>query len=134
VNGTYCHCTGCQRLHGAPFQWASIFHKHHVRFTKGIRDLQFYNSELNETSHTLPCKLLCMHCKSPIADEGRNMFLAFSTLFKFSDGEIPIAFRPRCHIFYGSRCVDVRDGLPKYAGRAGHSSEIPESESVKWRK
>lgn len=23
----YCHCTTCQRLHGAPFQWSTIFHK-----------------------------------------------------------------------------------------------------------
>ena len=36
VSSKVCHCVGCQKLHGAPMQWAAIFHKRAVRFTKGV--------------------------------------------------------------------------------------------------
>ena len=28
VDAKICHCLACQKLHGAPMQWAAIFHKH----------------------------------------------------------------------------------------------------------
>ncbi len=37
VDAKICHCQVCQKLHGAPMQWAAIFHKRHVRFTAGWR-------------------------------------------------------------------------------------------------
>ncbi|KAL9123373.1 MAG: hypothetical protein Q9187_000055 [Circinaria calcarea] len=39
LDSKYCHCTTCQTLHGAPFQWASIFHKDDINFTHGHHDL-----------------------------------------------------------------------------------------------
>ena len=36
VDAKICHCLACQKLHGAPMQWAAIFHKHDVRITEGI--------------------------------------------------------------------------------------------------
>ncbi len=36
VDAKLCHCRVCQQLHGAPVQWAAIFHKHQVRFTAGL--------------------------------------------------------------------------------------------------
>jgi len=38
-----CHRMTCQKLHGAPMQWAAIFHKRHVRFAAGLENLVFYN-------------------------------------------------------------------------------------------
>jgi hypothetical protein len=35
VNAKICHCVVCRKLHGAPMQWAAIFHKRHVRFVAG---------------------------------------------------------------------------------------------------
>ena len=37
VDAKMCHCATCQTLHGAPMQWAAIFHKHHVRISQGQR-------------------------------------------------------------------------------------------------
>ena len=120
VDAKICHCRACQTLHGAPFQWAVIFHKRDVRFLRGLDELHFYNSELGRSEHILPCKLSCNRCRAPIADEGRNMFLAFGPLFGFESTEaIPLAFRPSCHIFYGARVIDVADGRPKYLGHKG---------------
>jgi len=36
VDSKICHCLACQKLHGAPMQWAAIFHKHDVRIIEGM--------------------------------------------------------------------------------------------------
>lgn len=46
VDATLCHCGACRKLHGAPMQWAAIFHKHQVRFSTGLSHLRFFNAEL----------------------------------------------------------------------------------------
>jgi len=125
VDAKICHCLACQQLHGAPMQWAAIFHKRHVRFTAGLAHLQFFNSELGRAERIQPCKVSCGRCGTPIADEGRRMWLAFPALFDFGPGaEIPEAFRPTCHIFYGTRVLDIRDDLPKWSGHKNHSTRL----------
>ena len=125
VDAKICHCTMCQKLHGAPMQWAAIFHKHHIRFCAGTDRLRFFNSALNTAGRILPCKVSCGHCGAHIADEGRNMWLAFPSLFDFgSPPKIPEAFKPRCHIFYSARVLDVDDGLPKWAGHSESSGRL----------
>lgn len=57
LNAKYCHCTTCQTLHGAPFQWAAIFHKDDINFTNGHHNLVWYDSSEKTTRHKLPCKL-----------------------------------------------------------------------------
>ena len=47
VDAKICHCRTCQTLHGAPMQWAAIFHKSDVRLAAGLTELRFFNSELN---------------------------------------------------------------------------------------
>jgi hypothetical protein len=125
VDAKICHCRGCQVLHGAPMQWAAIFHKRDVRLTKGMEHLRFYNSELRLDKRVLPCKLRCSTCGTLIADEGRNMWLAFPSLFDFGTPRlVPEAFKPSCHIFYAMRVVDVDDGLPKWSGHKGESMRL----------
>jgi hypothetical protein len=98
-------------------QWAAIFHKHDVRITEGINNLKFYNGEKNINERILPCKVSCRLCGTPIADEGRRMWLAFPSLFDFGfPPTVPRAFLPTCHIFYGSRVIDISDDLPKWSG------------------
>jgi len=67
----------------------------------------------------------CARCGTPIADEGRRMWIAFPTLFDFGEaGEVPKAFQPTCHIFYSQRVVDMADGLPKWSGHKNASEQI----------
>ena len=125
VDAKICHCRACQALHGAPMQWAAIFHKHDVRLVTELEELRFYNSELDQPQRVLPCKVSCARCGTLIADEGRRMWLAFPTLFDFgTPPQVPKAFRPTCHIFYGMRAVDVDDGLPKWSGHKDESTLV----------
>lgn len=122
VDAKICHCRVCQSLHGAPFQWAVIFHKADVRFLHGVSRLFFFNAETGRAGRTLPCKLSCGACRTPIADEGRRMFLAFAPLFDFGfPARVPPSFEPTCHIFYGARTFDINDGKPKFLGHKGQS-------------
>src|SRR5262245_54614013 len=120
-----CRSGGCQDLPlpdlpgiaRCTHEWAAIFHKRHVRMTRGIEHLRFYAGVLDRPGRVPPCKVSCALCGTPVADEGRRMWLAFPTLFEFgAKDEIPEAFRPTCHIFYAQRVVDVDDGLPKWSG------------------
>jgi len=117
------HCRACQTLHGAPLQWAAIFHKHQVRFIAGLDSLRFYNSEQDMAERVQPCKVSCSHCGTHIADEGRRMWLAFPTLFEFGQ-DVPDSFKPTCHIFYSQRVIDVCDKLPKWSGHKNHSVRL----------
>eukprot|EP01059_Diplonema_ambulator_P004545 TRINITY_DN1425_c0_g1_i2.p1 TRINITY_DN1425_c0_g1~~TRINITY_DN1425_c0_g1_i2.p1 ORF type:complete len:192 (+),score=28.41 TRINITY_DN1425_c0_g1_i2:66-641(+) len=125
VDVKICHCKTCRVLHGAPMQWAAIFHKQNVRFVSGTASLAFYNAEDNTSGRTLPCKVSCGKCRTLIADEGRNMWLAFPTLFEMPPREgVPEVLKPRCHIFYAMRVMDINDGLPKWAGHKNKSMLI----------
>ena len=125
VDAKICHCLGCQKLHGAPMQWAAIFHKHDVRITQGIEHLRFYNTELNRQERILPCKVSCARCGTLIADEGRTMWLAFPSLFDFGGvSQVPKKFKPTCHIFYSMRVIDMDDDLPKWSGHKNKSEKL----------
>ncbi|KAL0477280.1 ydiJ [Acrasis kona] len=127
VDAKFCHCTGCQSLHGAPMQWAAIFHKKDILFDEDALDnINFYDSENKQNVRHLPCKISCKQCRSPIADEGRNMMLMFPVAFKIDRRNIPHAFKPTCHIFYGQRVADIKDGMPKFEGHKDHSNKIEE--------
>ncbi len=120
-----CHCRTCQKTHGAPMQWAAIFHKRDVRITQGIERIAFYNTALDRAERILPCKLRCAGCGTPIADEGRNMWLAFPTLFDFgAPPEVPESIKPTCHIFYDMRVMDMDDGLPKWSAHKDASIRL----------
>ena len=123
VDAKICHCGVCQILHGAPMQWAAIFHKRDVRFTAGVERLRFYNTALERRERFLPCKVVCASCGTLIADEGRNMWLAFPTLFDFgTPPQVPVTFRPTCHIFYRMRVMEIVDELPKWSGHKDKST------------
>jgi hypothetical protein len=125
VDAKLCHCLDCQKLHGAPMQWAAIFHKRDVRVTKGIDNLRFFNSECHRYERILPCKVSCGRCGTLIADEGRRMWLAFPSLFDFGHAsKVPASFKPSCHIFYSLRVIDLNDDLPKWSAHKHHSDRL----------
>lgn len=55
------------------------------------------------------------------------MILLFPASIKFKSREERDRFAPDCHMFYGQRCVDVPDGLPKWKGMSDDSALIEDS-------
>lgn len=128
LDSKYCHCNVCQKLHGACFQWAAIFHKEDINFTNGHHDLFWYDSQEKTTRHKLPCKVACSYCHTPIMDEGRNMILLFPSLIDFSKNpEMKKNFEITSHMFYSQRLVDIPDGKPKWSGMSGESELIEDT-------
>ncbi|KAI1146823.1 Mss4-like protein [Nemania diffusa] len=126
----FCHCVDCQALHGAPFQWAAIFHKSDVHFAPGApARLAFYHAPGKSAEHRLPAKVSCAHCGAPIMDEGRNMALVFPGIIRFGSAEGRRLFDPQCHIFYSQRVVDLPDGKPKWSGLDNKSRLMTDEEA-----
>lgn len=65
-------------------------------------------------------------------DEGRNMILLFPTLIEgINTDEGREAFKPKCHMFYTQRVVDLKgDGLDKWAGLDGKSDKVDDDGEV----
>ncbi len=120
----------------APFQWAAIFHKSDINFTKGQHDLGWYDPSSKSTTHHLPCKVSCAYCRSPIMDEGRNMILLFPPLIKdINTKKGREAFKPTCHMFYPQRVAEFKgDGIVKWQGLDNGSDLLDDDENVlvKW--
>ncbi|KAK0935994.1 hypothetical protein LTR29_012455 [Friedmanniomyces endolithicus] len=127
LDSKLCHCTTCQTQHAAPFQWAAIFHKDDINFTHGHHDLEWYDPTSKSIEHQLPCKVRCSFCHSPIMDEGRNMILLFPSLVHLKTDEAKAKFKPRLHMFYEQRVMDIPDGLPKWSGINDDSDLIEDS-------
>ncbi|WWC99571.1 hypothetical protein V866_006475 [Kwoniella sp. B9012] len=113
---------------------------------------------LSSTPTPLPRKISCRACGSPLMDEGRNMIMAFPPAFEWTrthkevkqskeqnkDGNhgeegdsgkgarkvqgFPSELKADCHIFYERRCVDVKDGLPKWRGHKEKSDLMKDDE------
>ncbi|KAK7736540.1 hypothetical protein SLS53_006971 [Cytospora paraplurivora] len=132
LSSKYCHCTTCQRLHGAPFQWAAIFHKEDINFTHGHHDLGWYDPSEKSQTHHLPCKVQCGFCRTPIMDEGRNMILLFPTLIEgINEPKARKAFEAKAHMFYNQRVVDFKvDGATKFEGLEDQSDILDDDGNV----
>ncbi|CAG7927624.1 unnamed protein product [Penicillium olsonii] len=129
LNAKYCHCRGCQVAHGAPLQWATIFHKNEMSFIHGSSNLVFYSSTHKSQEYGLPTKVSCGNCRTPIMDEGRNVCLIFPQSIEVEGSNDERRrkmelLRPTCHIFYEARMTDVPDGLPKWRGMENDSDRL----------
>lgn len=127
IDAKHCHCTQCQRLHGACFQWAALYFKTSVRLKPSCDPmyLKFFSTQERHSDHSAPCKVSCRNCGSHLLDEGRTMVMAYPPSFGFKDQQIPDAFAPSCHIFYKNRVINVDDGVPKWSGHKDKSELMP---------
>ncbi|BGP36836.1 hypothetical protein JCM10450v2_000729 [Rhodotorula kratochvilovae] len=126
VASVCCHCTTCQVVHGATSQRAVLYKKDHIKFPKDVLGgVAFYQTHDKKVGRHLPCKVRCKTCGTLIADEGRNMWLAFPGLFKFPDAKEPPSFKTTSHIFYDERVFDIvkSDGVKFWSGKKDESEE-----------
>lgn len=88
--------------------------------------LHFFSTEDLTGMHSVPCKVSCNVCRSPLFDEGRNTVLAYPSSFRFPEHKVPLDFQPTAHIFYSQRVMEIPDGIPKWAGHRGESELLQE--------
>lgn len=112
---SYCHCSICRRLSGAPFSCQALFEASQVELViepgAGLSSLK--TSKGVERSR-------CSSCLSPVHASlfgNKISVVPLGLLAQWREGGGG-AYRPRHHLYYGNRVMDVRDGLPKYAGAA----------------
>ena len=105
---SHCHCSQCQRLHGAAFASFGGVPRDRFRYVSGESDLKTYAS--SETSD----RLFCGNCGSNILvdykPEPDVLYITMGTV----DGD------PKCppgyHQFVESKAAwyEIRDGLPRH--------------------
>nr|WP_319491703.1 hypothetical protein [uncultured Desulfobacter sp.] len=60
--------------------------------------------------------------KTMIQDHNEGVVLS---LFNFGHpAKEPESFKPTCHLFYGSRVIEIQDDLPKWSGYKNHSQRL----------
>ncbi|GAA5986842.1 hypothetical protein JCM11641_007814 [Rhodosporidiobolus odoratus] len=129
VSSVCCWCTTCQVVHGATSQRATLFKKHMIRFDDAsLEHLAFYQTHDSKVGRHLPCKVRCKTCGTLIADEGRNMWLAFPALFDFGGEKEPESFNVTDHLFYSQRMpgfdLERKEGVRFWEGPKEKSKEL----------
>ncbi|KAJ7610823.1 Mss4-like protein [Roridomyces roridus] len=111
----YCHCTKCQRAHGAVFVAAMHFSPSALTWTHTAEN------EPLEEKLTRVALYRCKQCHcSPVTQifASKNWVISPVHLERDADGNIIDweDVKPTCHIWYGNRVLDVADSLPKWEG------------------
>jgi len=109
----HCHCTMCQRAHGAGYvTWFAVPYTG-FSLEKGKSDLVRYESSSHGT------RSFCGHCGSSLFCESTHHPDQIDIVLANLQG--PIDRLPNAHIFYSDRAawVEVQDDLPKLGGETG---------------
>ncbi|QIE55958.1 GFA family protein [Pikeienuella piscinae] len=113
----FCHCADCRAWSATPVTAFALWPAAMMKATRGEADLaSFSRTEGTVRRH-------CVHCGGAVmtVNDGGALIDVYPPLLP------GFAFRPRSHVHYGQRMVDMKDGLPKYRdlpARAGGSDEM----------
>ena len=113
LGAVHCHCTMCQRNHGAAFVTWFAVPPAALKVDSGAEDLVRY------ASSTHGSRSFCRHCGSPLFCENtQHPERVDIPLAAMSE---PIDRAPQVHIFYDSHApwVAPTDGLPRLGGETG---------------
>lgn len=108
----HCHCTMCQRFHGAAFSTFGEVRLEHFKWDQGEEALQSYQAE-NGT-----VRQFCSHCGSslrflsPYNLEDETVEVAIATL------DDPQSLQVDAHIYTATQVpwIKLCDGLPQHLG------------------
>ena len=114
MGASFCHCSICRRLSGAPFSANGLWPGSAVTVENGDDQLQPLQTSKSVT------RVRCSACGGPVMakiNKGKIVVLPLPIFPPETVMNDP-RFRPHHHIHYGSRCMDVSDDLPKYVSSA----------------
>ncbi|KAH9176899.1 Mss4-like protein [Lactarius sanguifluus] len=120
----YCHCTQCQRLTGCPFIHTIHFPASAFTWTHDSPVDSFVNP-LKPWKTRTRCRACGVTVSSHNSKTDRISVWG-SHLARDDSGHILrwAELRPTVHIFYGTRLLDIGDGLGKWEGYEGISEKI----------
>ncbi|KAI0653915.1 Mss4-like protein [Cubamyces menziesii] len=124
----FCHCTNCQRLTGCPFVHTVHFPSSAFRWThpephEDLLDSYVIPSKPWKTRFRCKSCGACVMSANSKADKCSvwGAHLARDEAGKILHWDI---VKPTAHIFYGTRLLDVDDGLGKWEGYEGASARL----------
>lgn len=114
---SYCHCSICRKLSGAPFSCQALYPSEQVELHLEVPGAQLQSLQ---TSRGVE-RSRCASCLAPVRASlfGGKMTavpLGLVTRWKHHPNGEDSPMKPRHHLYYKDRVMDVCDGLPKYAG------------------
>ena len=133
VVAAFCHCLDCQRAHSAPIFHAIIFPLSQVgldllfcgdltttlKVTFSFPQGGDFDDNIQKIHITEegPDRLTCRSCGARLGNRrersGRPTFCAVPA--QILRTQLPAEYKPVMHVCYSERCVNIIDGLPKYA-------------------
>lgn len=115
----HCHCSYCQKWHGAAFGTYADIDSESFRWIKGADKVARYQSSTHSARH------FCRQCGSPLIAEINGKFAAV-TLASVDD---PPKLHTGWHMFVRSKVpwYEIHDGLPQYEKYPPSMDPPPES-------
>mmetsp|Transcript_11900 Transcript_11900/g.21533 ORF Transcript_11900/g.21533 Transcript_11900/m.21533 type:complete len:135 (+) Transcript_11900:98-502(+) len=104
-----CHCSDCRELRQVPFFQVVAYEEPNLKLTKGEDNVMGFQHPTKRMK-----RIFCKSCGETIySTNGMNWKIVSQLLVKKSnDNELPEIMKPRAHLFYSSRVIDVDDDLP----------------------
>lgn len=119
VFGSICHCTICQRLHGAPWVAMVFFPSDKFRVTSGDGFIGSFRTSEKLIRHH--CNVCASRLHNDYVSKGVSLVeIPLAILERNVEGKMVNSegLRPDWHEFYPNRMAEVMDDLPKYDGLA----------------
>ncbi|KAI5996317.1 Mss4-like protein [Pisolithus albus] len=129
VLSAYCHCTQCQKLTACPLVHTMHFMDTDFRWTTTgdppQTDLDTYDNPLKPHKRRYRCKT-CGVCAVSYNRNTRRFSVYAGAVKRDADGKILNweIIKPTAHQFYGTRVMDIEDGLDKWEGYEGNSTRL----------
>ncbi|TFL03348.1 Mss4-like protein [Pterulicium gracile] len=120
IRSVYCHCTLCQRLHASPFIHTIHYPADHFKWTHAEPHADHFE-KYPVLDKPWKSRIRCRHCGVMVGSEStktNNYSVYGAVLERDEEGQIKSweQLKPTAHMFYGTRYLDVNDGLPKWEG------------------
>lgn len=113
----YCHCATCREFYDASVLAATAWPKDRLEVSLGGEKIAEYQHRRKQMR-----RYFCTRCGETMFGTNRlgMVVIRNSIAAKSRGGLLAPELHPKFHLFYGSREIDVKDGLPKYIeGRDG---------------
>ena len=116
----YCHCVDCTTWAASPINSFSLWSPENLKVTKGEDNIGTYNKTENAY------RKFCTTCGGHVFSTHPGM-----KLVDVYPNVVPdLKHEPTLHVFYATRTIDVKDGLPKFkdmpADFGGSGETLPE--------